>query len=60
MWLQVHEMVYIEKGGAEQVPDELVAYNPLIPNGRELVATFMIEIADAERRQRILVHARRH
>jgi hypothetical protein len=54
MWLQVHEMVYIEKGGPEQVPGELVAYNPLIPNGRELVATFMIEIDDAERRRRIL------
>ncbi len=33
MWLQVQEMVYIEKGGAEQIPGELEAYNPLIPNG---------------------------
>ncbi len=54
MWLQVQEMVYIEKGGAEQVPDELAAYNPLVPNGSELVATFMIEIDDPDRRQRIL------
>ena len=54
MWLQVHEMIYIEKGGAEQVPDELRAYNPLIPNGSELTATFMIEIDDADRRRRIL------
>jgi hypothetical protein len=54
MWLQVHEMVFIEKGGTEQVPGELVAYNPLIPNGRDLVATFMIEIPDAERRKRVL------
>jgi hypothetical protein len=54
MWLQVHEMVFIEKGGPEQVPGELEAYNPLIPKGRELVATFMIEIDDAERRRRIL------
>lgn len=54
MWLQVHEMIYIEKGGAEQVPDELTAYNPLIPNGRELVATFMIEIEDAGRRKHVL------
>ena len=54
MWLQVHEMVYIEKGGPEQVPGELVAYNPLIPKGRELVATFMIEIPDASLRKRIL------
>jgi hypothetical protein len=54
MWLQVHEMVYIEKGGAEQVPGELEAYNPLVPNGSELTATFMIEIDDPERRHRIL------
>ena len=54
MWLQVQEMVYIEKGGAAQVPDELAAYNPLIPNGNELVATFMIEIDDPDRRRRVL------
>ncbi|HVC63641.1 MAG TPA: DUF3501 family protein [Acetobacteraceae bacterium] len=54
MWLQVQEMIHIEKGGAAQVPDELAAYNPLVPNGGELVATFMIEIDDPERRQRIL------
>ena len=54
MWLQVQEMLYIEKGGEEQIVDELSAYNPLIPKGRELCATFMIEIDDAERRKRIL------
>jgi Protein of unknown function (DUF3501) len=54
MWLQVHEMVYIEKGGAEQVPGELEAYNPLIPNGRELVATFMVEIDDPVLRKSVL------
>ncbi len=54
MWLQVHEMVFIEKGGPEQVPDELAAYNPLVPKGDELVATFMIEIDDPVRRKRIL------
>src|SRR6185312_3645343 len=54
MWLQVQEMVYIEKGGAEQVPGELEAYNPLIPDGSELTATFMIEIDDPIRRKRIL------
>jgi len=54
MWLQVQEMIHIEKGGAEQVPDELAAYNPLVPKGDELVATFMIEIDDPVRRQRIL------
>ena len=54
MWLQVQEMVYIEKGGAEQIPGELDAYNPLIPNGSELTATFMIEIDEPARRKRIL------
>jgi len=54
MWHQVQEMVYIEKGGAEQVPGELEAYNPLIPNGTELTATFMIEIDDPIRRARVL------
>ncbi len=46
--MQVHEMVYIEKGGAEQIEQELEAYNPLIPKGQELVATFMIEIDDPD------------
>jgi hypothetical protein len=50
MWHQVHEMLFIEKGGADQVPDELSAYNPLIPKGRELVATIMFEIEDPIRR----------
>ncbi len=54
MWLQVQEMVYIEKGGPAQVPDELAAYNPLVPKGAELTATFMIEIDDPDRRARIL------
>lgn len=54
MWLQVQEMLYIEKGGVEQVADELEAYNPLIPKGMELVATFMIEIDDPIRRRRVL------
>jgi hypothetical protein len=54
MWLQVQEMVFIEKGGAEQIPGELEAYNPLVPNGSELTATFMIEIDDPIRRKRIL------
>lgn len=54
MWLQVQEMLRIEKGGEAQVADELAAYNPLVPKGNELVATFMIEIDDPVRRQRIL------
>jgi len=44
MLAQVQEMLYIEKGGNEQLKDELVAYNPLIPNGKELTATLMFEI----------------
>ena len=54
MWLQVQEMLHIEKGGEAQLVEELHAYNPLIPNGSELVATFMIEIDDPARRQRVL------
>ena len=54
MWLQVQEMLRIEKGGAEQIPGELEAYNPLIPQGAELIATVMIEIEDADRRDREL------
>ncbi len=50
MWHQVHEMLYIEKGGEAQIADELRAYNPLIPKGRELVATVMLEIDDPVRR----------
>ena len=53
---QVHEMLFIEKGGAEQLPDELVAYNPLIPQGSELVATVMFEIDDPLRRARVLAN----
>jgi len=41
---QVQEMLYIEKGGDEQLKDELSAYNPLVPNGKELTATLMFEI----------------
>ncbi len=51
---QVHEMLFIEKGGPAQIPDELDAYNPLIPQGAELVATVMFEIDDPLRRARVL------
>jgi hypothetical protein len=54
MWHQVHEMLFIEKGGEEQVEDELRAYNPLIPQGDELVATVMLEIEDPIRRKTTL------
>ena len=54
MWHQVHEMLHIEQGGEEQIPGELDAYNPLIPQGKELVATFMLEIPDPHVRARTL------
>ena len=41
---QIQEMLHIEKGGDEQLKDELIAYNPLVPNGKELTATLMFEI----------------
>tara|TARA_R110000824_G_scaffold401795_1_gene616723 strand:+ start:61593 stop:62222 length:630 start_codon:yes stop_codon:yes gene_type:complete len=54
MFQQIHEMLHIEKGGDEQVADELRAYNPLIPQGNELVATVMFEIEDPVRRDAFL------
>lgn len=54
MWHQVHEMLFIEKGGEEQIPGELAAYNPLIPQGRELVATIMFEIENPVLRASVL------
>lgn len=53
LW-QIQEMLYIEKGGEEQIQDELMAYNPLVPQGRELVSTVMIEIEDPIRRAETL------
>ena len=44
MLAQIQEMLYIEKGGDEQLKDELAAYNPLVPKGKELTATLMFEI----------------
>ena len=41
---QIQEMLHIEKGGDEQLKDELAAYNPLVPKGNEIVATLMFEI----------------
>ena len=54
MWQQVHEMLYIERGGEEQIADELAAYNPLIPKGQELVCTVMFEIDEPVRRKNFL------
>ena len=54
MLFQVQEMLLIEKGGEAQIADELAAYNPLIPQGKELVATMMFEIDDQVRREAFL------
>jgi hypothetical protein len=54
MLFQIQEMMLIEKGGDEQLADELAAYNPMIPQGAELTATMMFEIDDAARRARVL------
>lgn len=54
VWMQVHEMLYVERGGEAQIADELAAYNPLIPRGSELVATLMFEIDEPRRRAAFL------
>jgi hypothetical protein len=54
MLQQIQEMLYIEKGGEEQIADELAAYNPMIPQGKELTVTLMFEIDDPARRGTIL------
>ena len=54
MWMQVQEMLHIEKGGHEQIGGELDAYNPLIPQGSELIATLMLEIESVGVRNREL------
>jgi len=51
---QTHEMLYIEKGGEAQIEDELNAYAPMVPNGRELVMTLMFEVDDPDRRAALL------
>lgn len=54
MWLQVHEMLRIEKGGADQLVDELSAYDPMVPKGSELTATVLFEVEDPVRRDAFL------
>ena len=51
---QILDMLYIERGGEAQIEDELSAYNPLVPKGRELVATLMFEIDEPVRREKFL------
>jgi hypothetical protein len=55
MHYQVQEMLRAEKiFEAAGIEDELAAYNPLIPDGRNWKATFMIEYDDVEERRRQL------
>lgn len=54
MLAQVQEMLFIEKGGDEQLREEMAAYNPMIPQGSELTATMLLEIEDADQRARVL------
>lgn len=54
MWWQVQEMLRVEKGGEEQLADELAAYNPMIPNGHELTASLFFEVDDPVKRAAFL------
>ena len=52
MQYQVQEMLRIERVfESEGIEDELKAYNPLIPDGSNWKATFMIEFGDIEERR---------
>lgn len=52
---QVQEMLRIERiFEAEAIAEELAAYNPLIPTGQNLKATFMLEFPDVDERRRRL------
>ena len=52
---QVQEMLRVERiFEAEAIDEELAAYNPLIPDGANLKATFMLEYEDQEERRRML------
>src|SRR5690606_15518795 len=56
MQYQVQEMLRIERiFETEAIEEELAAYNPLIPDGSNLKATFMIEFPDVEERRKALV-----
>jgi hypothetical protein len=55
MLYQIQEMLRAERGGEEQLKDELAAYNPLIPKGSDLVATIMFEINDPVERNDFLM-----
>lgn len=55
MQYQVQEMLRIERiFEAEGIEDELNAYNPLIPDGSNWKATFMVEFPDVSERKAML------
>ncbi len=55
MQYQVQEMLRIEKiFESEGIDDELDAYNPLIPDGKNLKVVMMIEFTDVEERKKAL------
>ena len=55
MQYQVQEMLRIEKiFEADSIEDELDAYNPLIPDGSNWKATFMVEFPEVEERKAML------
>jgi len=55
MQYQVQEMLRIERiFESEGIADELAAYNPLIPDGSNWKATFMVEYPDADERREAL------
>ena len=47
---QVHEMLYVEKAGEEQVQEEIDAYAPLMPGPGRLTFTLMFEVEDPQER----------
>ena len=54
MIYQIQEMAYVEKITRGELHEELASYNPIVPNGKELTATMVIEIDDPLRRKNFL------
>jgi|TARA_B000000475_G_scaffold271534_1_gene269603 hypothetical protein len=54
MLYQIQEMLFVEGALEGQLEDELAAYNPLIPQGSDLVTTLMFEINDEKIRHNFL------
>ena len=54
MVYQIQEMAFVEQISPEDMQLEIDSYNPLVPNGKELIATMMVEIDDPLRRKNFL------